>query len=151
MYQGKNYQHFFEWELFLGHPLIIINLRVFLTKFKIWLPLQLSTKENTLFPILMLLVILLSMLMILLPTVSVIRDLICGNNWSWLLSSNLTWCWLRTWCRHCRQDRKLLVDFNVGKIQLVSLERSYNSSPIDIKMDGSGLEEKLFLSCWVCL
>ena len=36
----------------------------------------------------------------------------------------------------------LLVDFNAGKIHLVSFDRSKNTSAIDVKMDGSVLEEK---------
>ena len=36
-----------------------------------------------------------------------------------------------------------LVDFNVGKSQLVSFDRSNNNGSIDVKMDGSVLEEKL--------
>ena len=38
--------------------------------------------------------------------------------------------------------RKWLVDFNAGKTQLVSFERSNNTGSIDVKMDGSILEEK---------
>ena len=38
--------------------------------------------------------------------------------------------------------RKWLVDFNAGKTQLVSLDRSKNTGAIDVKMDGSILEEK---------
>ena len=38
--------------------------------------------------------------------------------------------------------KKWLVDFNAGKTQLVSFDRSNNSSSIDVKMDGSVLEEK---------
>ena len=38
--------------------------------------------------------------------------------------------------------RKWLVDFNAGKPQLVSFDRSKNTSAIDVKMDGSVLEEK---------
>ena len=40
--------------------------------------------------LMMLSVILLYMLVILLPSVTVIRHLICGNNWNWLLNVNLT-------------------------------------------------------------
>ena len=40
------------------------------------------------------------------------------------------------WCR------KWLVDFNAGKTQLVSFERYNNTSAIDVKMDGSVLDEK---------
>ena len=38
--------------------------------------------------------------------------------------------------------RKWLVDFNAGKTQLVSFDRSNNTGAIDVKMDGSVLEEK---------
>ena len=38
--------------------------------------------------------------------------------------------------------RKWFVDFNVGKTQLVSLDQSNNNGSIDVKMDGSVLEEK---------
>ena len=38
--------------------------------------------------------------------------------------------------------RKWLVDFNSGKTQLVSFDRSKNTGAIDVKMDGSVLEEK---------
>ena len=37
---------------------------------------------------------------------------------------------------------KWLVDFNYGKTQLVSFDRSNNNGSIDVKMDGSVLEEK---------
>ena len=39
-------------------------------------------------------------------------------------------------------SRKWLVDFNAGKTQLVSFDRSKNTGAIDVKMDGSVLEEK---------
>ena len=39
-------------------------------------------------------------------------------------------------------DRKWLVDFNAEKTQLVSLDWSNNTGDIDMKMDGSVLEEK---------
>ena len=39
-------------------------------------------------------------------------------------------------------SRKWLVDFNSGKTQLVSFDRSKNTGAIDVKMDGSVLEEK---------
>ena len=84
---------------------------------------------------LMLSVILPSMLMILVSTLSVIRHLICGNNWNWLLNLNLiyeTVDWSKKW----------LVDFNAGKTQLVSFDRSNNNGSIDVKMDGSVFEEK---------
>ena len=38
--------------------------------------------------------------------------------------------------------KKWLVDFNAGKTQLVSLDRSNNTGSIDVKMDGSVLGEK---------
>ena len=38
--------------------------------------------------------------------------------------------------------RKFLVDFNAGKTQMVSFDRSNNTGSIDVKMDGSVLEEK---------
>ena len=44
--------------------------------------------------------------------------------------------------------RKWLVDFNAGKTQLVSLDQSKNTGAIDVKMDGSVLEEKHLLRCW---
>ena len=62
----------------------------------------------------MLSVILLSMLMILLSILSVIGHLICGNNLNWLLNLNLIYKTLWT------GSKKWLVDFNTGKIQLVS-------------------------------
>ena len=38
--------------------------------------------------------------------------------------------------------KKWLVDFNAGKTQLVSFDRSNTNGSIDVKMDGSALEEK---------
>ena len=40
--------------------------------------------------------------------------------------------------------RRWLVDFNAGKLQLVSFDWFNNTGAIDLKMDGSVLEEKLF-------
>ena len=37
---------------------------------------------------------------------------------------------------------KWLVDFNAGKTQLVSFDQSINTGAIDLKIDGSVLEEK---------
>ena len=37
---------------------------------------------------------------------------------------------------------KWLVDFNAGKVQLVLFDWSNNNSSIDVKIDGSVLEEK---------
>ena len=82
----------------------------------------------------MLSVILLSMLTILLSTLGVIRHL-----WQQLeLASNLKSDLRDT----VEWGRKCLVDFNVGKIQLVSFGQSNDTSAIDVKMDGSVLEEK---------
>ena len=39
--------------------------------------------------------------------------------------------------------KKWLVDFNAGKTQLVSFDRSNNNGSIDVKMDGSVLQGKL--------
>ena len=38
--------------------------------------------------------------------------------------------------------KKWLVDFSAGKTQLVSFDRPNNTGFIDVKMDGSVLEEK---------
>ena len=73
--------------------------------------------------------------MILLSTLSVISHLICGINWNWLLDLNLiheTLDWGRKW----------IVDFNAGKTQVVSFDWFNNTSAINVKMDGSVLEEK---------
>ena len=39
-------------------------------------------------------------------------------------------------------DRKWLVDFNAGKTQLVLFDPSNNNGVIDVKTDGSVLEEQ---------
>ena len=39
-------------------------------------------------------------------------------------------------------SKKWLVDFNAGKTQLVSFDQSNNTGSVDVKMDGSVLEEK---------
>ena len=49
------------------------------------------------------------------------------------------------------EGRKWLVEFNAGKTQLVSFDRSNNTGAIDKKMDGSVLGENHFLRCWGCL
>ena len=41
-----------------------------------------------------------------------------------------------------RRAKKWLVGFNFGKTQLVLFDRFHKSSVIDVKMDGSVLEEK---------
>ena len=38
--------------------------------------------------------------------------------------------------------RKWLVNFNAGKTQMVLFERSNNTGAVDVKIDGSALEEK---------
>ena len=38
--------------------------------------------------------------------------------------------------------KKWFVDFNAGKTQLVLFDRSNNTGAVDVKMDGSVLEEK---------
>ena len=38
--------------------------------------------------------------------------------------------------------KKWLLDFNAGKTQLLSFDRSHNNGSIDVKMDGSVIEEK---------
>ena len=38
--------------------------------------------------------------------------------------------------------KKWFVDFNAGKTQLVSFDQSNNDGSIDVKMDGSVVEEK---------
>ena len=40
--------------------------------------------------------------------------------------------------------RKWLVDFNAGKTQLVSFDQSNNTGAIEVKLDGSILEEKFY-------
>ena len=45
-------------------------------------------------------------------------------------------------------NKKWLVDFNAGKTQLVLFDRSNNNGSIDVKMNGSVLEEKHLLRCW---
>ena len=45
--------------------------------------------------------------------------------------------------------RKWLVDFNTGRNQLVSFDWSNNTGSVDMKMDGSVLEDKNnLLRCW---
>ena len=46
--------------------------------------------------------------------------------------------------RHCALLMKWLVVSNAGKAQLVSFDHSNNTSAIDVKMNGSVLEEKSF-------
>ena len=85
----------------------------------------------TLMTFLILSVILLSMLIILHCILSVIRHLICGNNLNWLLNLNLIYETLWTGARS-----GLLISM-LGKLNWFCLTDS-----IDVKMDGSFLEEK---------
>ena len=79
-------------------------------------------------------VILLSMLMILLTKCDQASDLWQQLELASELESDLqdTVDWGKKW----------LVDFNAGKTQLVLFDRSNNNGSIDVKMDGSVLEEK---------
>ena len=92
--------------------------------------------------LLMISLILLPVLILLLSILSVTRHLICGNNLNWLLNLNLIYKTL-DW------DKKWLVDFITGKIQLVSSDWSNNNGSIDAKMDESVLKKKnhLLRSC----
>ena len=83
----------------------------------------------------MLSAILLSMLIIILSVLSVIRHLICGNNLN-RLNLNLIYETLWTGVRSGS------VYFNVGKTQLDLFDRYNNGGSLDVKMDGSILEEK---------
>ena len=76
-------------------------------------------------------VIFLSMLMILLSILGVIRHLICGNSLDWVLNLNLIYETLWTEVRS-----GLLISL------LVSFDWSNSNGSIDIKMEGSVLEEK---------
>ena len=87
----------------------------------------------------MLSVILISMLIILLSTVRVIRHLICGNSYNWLLNLNLIYETLWTGA-----GSGLLI-LMLKKTQLVLLYQSNNTTAIDMKMDGSFLLETDFL------
>ena len=84
---------------------------------------------NTLMTFLtMLSVILLSMLMILFSILSVIRYLICDSNLNWILNLNLIYKTLSTGVR--------------SETQLVLFDWSNNNVSIDVKVNGSVLEEK---------
>ena len=93
--------------------------------------------------LLMISLILLPVLILLLSILSVTRHLICGNNLNWLLNLNLIYKTL-DW------DKKWLVDFITGKIQLVSSDWSNNNGSIDAKMDESVLKKKSsFKKLWL--
>ena len=67
------------------------------------------------------------MLLMLLSTLRVIRQLIYGNNYSFLLILNLAYENTVNW------GRKWLLGFNTGKTHLVSFERSKHSGAVDVK------------------
>ena len=79
--------------------------------------------------LIMLSVIFQSMLTILLSILSAINHLICGNNY---LVPQLDYDLGHT----VDLGRMWLVDFNAGKSQLVSFDRSNNIGAIDVKMGG---------------
>ena len=75
----------------------------------------------------------------------VMRHLIYGNNnLNWLLNLNL-FCEILDW------GKKWLVDFNAGRTQLISFDRSNNNCPINMKIDRPVLKEKLSLNVLVDL
>ena len=74
-------------------------------------------------------VILLSMLMKLLFALSVMWDLICGNNYGWLLNLNLIYETLWTGA-----GSRLLISIGEKPNLLVSFGQSNNSDAIDVKM-----------------
>ena len=84
----------------------------------------------------MLFLILLSMLMTLLSILSVIRHLICSNNLNWLLNLSLICETLWT------EIRGSFLMSLLEKLSCFLLSWSHNNSSIDVKMDGSVLEEK---------
>ena len=73
----------------------------------------------------------------------VIWHLICGSNQNWLRNLNQIY---KTLWTGAGRGGTWLVYFNVRKLssQLVSFDRSNNTGAIDLKMDGSVLEEKSF-------
>ena len=73
------------------------------------------------------------MLMTLLCILSVIRHLICGNNLNWHSNLNLI-------CKKLWTGISCLLISMLGK--LVSFDQSSNTGSIDVKMEGSVLEEK---------
>ena len=71
-----------------------------------------------------------------LSILSVIRHLICFNNWNWLLNLNLIYETLWTWA-----GSGFLISM-LEKLQLVSIDWYDTTGAIDVKMDGSVVEEK---------
>ena len=90
--------------------------------------------------LMMLSVLWLSVLMKLLSTPSVIRHLICCSKESQLLNLNLIYEAL-DW------GRKWLAEFNPGKSQLLSFDRSNDTYPIDLIMDELFLRKNHLLRC----
>ena len=86
--------------------------------------------------LMMLSVISLYMIMILLSFVSVIRYVICSSNQNWLLKLNLIFETLWT-----SVGSGLLTSMLE---KLISFDRSNITGAVDVKMDGSVLEEKSF-------
>ena len=81
-------------------------------------------------------VILLYMVITLFSTENVIRNLTHGNNWSWPLNLHLANKTLSI-----RVGSGLLIP--MLKSKPASYDQSNNSGAIDVKMDGSFLEEKM--------
>ena len=50
------------------------------------------------------------------------------------------WTWI--WSTNTGQKQEVVVDFNTEKTQLVSFDRSNDTDAVDVKMDGSVLQEK---------
>ena len=92
--------------------------------------------------LMMLYVILLSMLMILLSTVSVIENLICGNNLNWLLNLNLIYETLWTGVRS-----GLLISM-LGKLSWFRLTGVITVVLLMSKWMGLFLRKKHILRCW---
>ena len=69
-------------------------------------------------------------------TLNVIRHLICGKNLNWLLNLNLIYetPWTGV-------GSGLLISMS-GKLSWFTFDRSNNNGSIDVKMDGSVLDEK---------
>ena len=62
-----------------------------------------------------------------------------------ILSAVTTWIHFWTWIwslRHCGLGKKCLMDLIAGKTQLVLFDWSNNTGSLDVKMDGSVLEEE---------
>ena len=111
------------------------NIQLMLEFLKVPLLVLLFSCYTSMTSLMVLSVMVLSMLMILLSILSVIRHLICGSNLNWFLNLNLIYKTL-DW------SKKWLVVFNAGKTQLVSFDWSNDNGSVELKMDGSVLEEK---------